>query len=1620
MNSTVLPHKGDEPLVSLFEVNMSEELNQNGVKDAGKEIWTIRDNNDYVVGSKNGLSQKKEFFYGKVEGGNDDNVVVGERVKFHVEKKGIDMQCPLVPSSQKCKHFKRVEDKTREVHDETVDKRDYLYMSEHLQIRKDNEIFVSTSLNNYINDHVNIILSANDTFFKNKNNEAEAFIDLGIKLKMLRYRDRMKRQKKRKKKGGIKKSTVLAKSNVETNRREIQSSQRLTGGCADVMELPLEEDISSSSSSLSDVSISSCADVVSTPCRSAHCNSSSESSCLFSDSSDSEQSSSENGYTSEEEFLKNMQFDEEELRTLKSLERAKNVYFGHVNELFMKYDMMSHFNLKFFEKLKNTIHNMYIRNIPKDKYKDHLQSIRAFFSNEENARMVERNQKKLRSDVTNAMFGFHVISDRQPMKVPIKCINRLTCRNKPASAICAYKSAQNKKRAETIFDELCDGLSKRGATTGDSFNTNSRSNTTFRGEDKWRTRRRDACSKIAGEKDKNRAKINGDTKKIDSVTRNCLEEYVKSIRNNSCAHSKMRNLKQYILGTHWKQMRKHNVYLSLIMEDKRKDAKMIANLCYNQMKGIEQKRKLILEKEEKERMRLLRENDMDAYIKLIKTTKNKRLQELLDVTEDFLNSMSSSVLYQKGGSNGGTTSFKNARERYYSVSHTIKEKIVQPSILIGGTLMKYQLEGLEWLVSLYNNNLHGILADEMGLGKTVQTISLFAYLKEFKGRCKKISASTAAVSGRCDGCGECGKHIIVVPLSTLPNWVSEFDRWCPSLRVLTYRGSKSERRGLSRQLLDNEFDICLTTFDFVIKEKALLMKISWDYIVVDEGHRMKNSKSRFHTILSGFKSKHRVLLTGTPLQNNMSELWSLLNFLLPKIFASCTDFEKWFVRSLYNEKDVYDTITEEEQLLIINRLHSVLLPFMLRRVKKDVLKSLPRKYEYNIYIELSLYQKILYRQIQNKGFKQVNENGSITTKSFQNLVMQLRKIVNHPYLFQYEYAIDEMMIKTSGKFEVLDRMLPKLLTFKHKVLIFSQMTKLMDILCDYLDFRGYRFHRLDGNIGLHERKKIIEKFNRPSPSNNSSGVGTGEGTGAVGSTDTGVDTGEDAEEEAMIFILSTRSGSLGLNLQSADTVIIFDSDFNPHQDIQAMCRCHRIGQKNVVKVFRFITISGVEELVFKRAQHKLSINDKVIQAGLFNKIYNDEDRKNKLKNIMHRNQRSDITSQPTNPLLLDHYLSRSEEELEFFLNFDREYFGEEHYELLNLLNQANPDCAQFTYMSEGEDDAQKEVEEEAVKGMEEVARTARDQSDVEKNEENKVGQIGYNAEIGDQRYNVTDGIEVKGENQQNHVVTSNCHSKEDTPGGISDELKGEEAEREGVQEVEGDNVETILNEENQNEIEKILIKSNKLVNKEQLPSHLFFEEETIEVCDVYFKRRRKIINTKLLEEEKLTDEQFFKMVDPTSPCRNVTAEQGPSKRGRDHTTEHHVDAPNDNNVLRNSRDIEMEGSTPSEEISRREDCSPEDRTLRGEECLHAIQSASKIECSYNIRSLRKAEGGAMGTPLSSAKTGKRKYDKCTDEVGAEKQIPEEGMGEGNKKKKKKKVRKSWEKRSGMTDRDDSR
>lgn len=534
----------------------------------------------------------------------------------------------------------------------------------------------------------------------------------------------------------------------------------------------------------------------------------------------------------------------------------------------------------------------------------------------------------------------------------------------------------------------------------------------------------------------------------------------------------------------------------------------------------------------------------------------------------------------------------------------------------------------------------------MGLGKTLQTIAFLAFLRTK---------------------GVLGPFLIAAPLSTVANWVNEVKRFTPDIPVLLYHGQKDERAELRREHLgqvDEKFPIVVTSYEIVMNDRKFLQKYSWKYIVVDEGHRLKNLNCKLIRELKSYTSANRLLLTGTPLQNNLAELWSLLNFLLPDIFSDLDSFQSWFdFSSLQSNDNNGKLIDEEQQSSVVHQLHQILKPFLLRRLKTDVEKDLPKKREYLLYAPMTVRQTELYKAILGKRvnafyakdeqqkrkataagskpqkddsvtaksgkrkaddeeedaekpkerrskrtktngsmkemtdrewYKHMKEQGdfpeiqtpkiekdpvkSVDRIKLQNMLMSLRKACNHPFQMDWpvypgtdEYVVDKTIVNQSGKMLLLQRLLFALFDQGHKVLIFSQFTHMLDIIQAWgEDILELKVARIDGNVAQEDRRAEIAEFN--------------------------------TDPDHKLFLLSTRAGGLGINLTSADTVILFDSDWNPQSDLQAMDRVHRIGQKKPVIVYRFVSANTIESKILEKASSKRRLEKVVIQKDQFKSI----------------------------------------------------------------------------------------------------------------------------------------------------------------------------------------------------------------------------------------------------------------------------------------------------------------------------------------------------------------------------------------------------------------------------------
>uniref|UniRef100_A0A672UYF0 Chromodomain helicase DNA binding protein 6 n=1 Tax=Strigops habroptila TaxID=2489341 RepID=A0A672UYF0_STRHB len=473
-------------------------------------------------------------------------------------------------------------------------------------------------------------------------------------------------------------------------------------------------------------------------------------------------------------------------------------------------------------------------------------------------------------------------------------------------------------------------------------------------------------------------------------------------------------------------------------------------------------------------------------------------------------------------------------------------------------LREYQLEGMNWLLFNWYNRKNCILADEMGLGKTIQSITFLSEIFLM---------------------GIHGPFLIIAPLSTITNWEREFRTWT-EMNAIVYHGSQISRQMIQqyemvyRDTQGNplpgifKFQVVITTFEMILADCPELKKIQWRCVVIDEAHRLKNRNCKLLEGLKLMALEHKVLLTGTPLQNSVEELFSLLNFLEPQQFPSETAFLEEFG----------DLKTEEQ----VKKLQSILKPMMLRRLKDDVEKNLAPKQETIIEVELTNIQKKYYRAILEKNFSFLSKGANQhNMPNLINTMMELRKCCNHPYLingaeekiledFRKTHSPEapdfqlQAMIQAAGKLVLIDKLLPKLIAGGHKVLIFSQMVRCLDILEDYLIQRRYTYERIDGRVRGNLRQAAIDRFCKP-------------------------------DSDRFVFLLCTRAGGLGINLTAADTCIIFDSDWNPQNDLQAQARCHRIGQSKAVKVYRLITRNSYEREMFDKASLKLGLDKAVLQ-----------------------------------------------------------------------------------------------------------------------------------------------------------------------------------------------------------------------------------------------------------------------------------------------------------------------------------------------------------------------------------------------------------------------------------------
>ncbi|XP_058445908.1 SWI/SNF-related matrix-associated actin-dependent regulator of chromatin subfamily A containing DEAD/H box 1 homolog [Malaya genurostris] len=611
-------------------------------------------------------------------------------------------------------------------------------------------------------------------------------------------------------------------------------------------------------------------------------------------------------------------------------------------------------------------------------------------------------------------------------------------------------------------------------------------------------------------------------------------------------------------------------------------------------------------------------NELSA-VKTLSTRKVEMLTELrpFNSWEDLVDKLKSHK-YLKTDILNHTQEYLSRRNSLVTIMNKCRKMVqkLEAAIAVGGGLMdqpsnipegfklaEYQMVGLNWLIVMHRNDMNGILADEMGLGKTIQVIAFLAHLKE-----NDLNHQP---------------QLIVVPSSTLDNWDNELRKWCPELIVMKYYGSQEERRMIRIDWAKNgisDVDVVLTTYHMMGasgEEKKMWRVTPFQYVIFDEAHMLKNMTTQRYENLLRIQAARRILLTGTPLQNNLLELMSLLCFVMPKLFGGkVEDIKTLFqgrIKGSKSENGEDQTTFEKNQ---IERAKQIMKPFILRRLKKDVLSFLPPKTEKIVKTPMLDSQKEKYHSLVNEYQTVTGVIKSSTEISGMSIMMDMRKLANHPLLLRYYFSDDDVrkiarklagdsdykgnnidevfqdiaylsdfklyqlkekytslfdlqipnkLVEASGKFRQLDELLPKLKSDGHRVLIFSQFVMMLDIIEMYLAIRKYGYLRLDGQTAVTERQELIDQYTQDS--------------------------------NIFIFLLSTRAGGLGINLTAADTVIIHDIDFNPYNDKQAEDRSHRMGQTKPVTIYKLISEGTIEEGMLMIAQEKLQLERDVTEEG---------------------------------------------------------------------------------------------------------------------------------------------------------------------------------------------------------------------------------------------------------------------------------------------------------------------------------------------------------------------------------------------------------------------------------------
>ena len=491
-----------------------------------------------------------------------------------------------------------------------------------------------------------------------------------------------------------------------------------------------------------------------------------------------------------------------------------------------------------------------------------------------------------------------------------------------------------------------------------------------------------------------------------------------------------------------------------------------------------------------------------------------------------------------------------------------------PEFKNGMRLRDYQESSFRWMVTNFYKRKNVILGDEMGLGKTAQTIAVLEYARRYKSKCRP-------------------SFCVVAPLSTLTHWRREIEKWT-DMNAIIFNGNVDDRDKcekyefwLNKEAGEVKFDVLLISYENILRHGNTALKdFAFEALVVDEGHRLKNIENATTRSILSMKYDWMLMLTGTPIQNNVKELFGLMHVLAPKSYPDWETFVDEFSLDPDNAASINHQPTAEQVMSI----REALKPRMLRRLKDDV-EKIPAKEEIVVRVELSAQQRGYYTAVAEKNIGVLLEGAkSKNTPQLRNICMELRKVCNHPFLcdgLEDDYiqrcrlALKEgeempsqldLLTQSSGKMSFLGKLLSKLKQDGSKVLIFSQFKRVLDILQDYLFLLNLPCERLDGDTAVQQRQEGIDRFNDP-------------------------------EQDSFAFLLSTRAGGVGITLTAADTAIIFDSDWNPQNDLQAMARCHRIGQTKEVKVYRLVTNGTYEYELFQSASRKAALDEVLIGGG---------------------------------------------------------------------------------------------------------------------------------------------------------------------------------------------------------------------------------------------------------------------------------------------------------------------------------------------------------------------------------------------------------------------------------------